>query len=93
MKEFKDLVESEMIVEDAVIYDDIINRLQQMKENNTPINEGILTGILGGVAGATIGPAIMKAICNALGVSTEGKMGKLLTSKIVLTAIGAKIGY
>ena len=93
MKEFKDLVESEMIVEDAVIYDDIINRLQEMKENNTPINEGILTGILGGVAGATIGPAIMKAICNALGVSTEGKMGKLLTSKIVLTAIGAKIGY
>lgn len=93
MENFKALIENEMIVEDAQIYDDVIKRLQEAKENKVPINEGILTGLLGGLAGVTVGPAVMKAVCNALGVSLEGHLGKLLTSKLVLGAVGAKIGW
>lgn len=93
MENFKTLIENEMIVEDAQIYDDVIKRLQEAKENKVPINEGILTGLLGGLAGVTVGPAVMKAVCNALGVSLEGHLGKLLTSKLVLGAVGAKIGW
>lgn len=93
MENFKTLIENEMIVEDTQIYDDVIKRLQEAKENKVPINEGILTGLLGGLAGVTVGPAVMKAVCNALGVSLEGHLGKLLTSKLVLGAVGAKIGW
>ena len=93
MENFKTLIENEMIVEDAQIYDDVIKRLQEAKENKVPVNEGILTGLLGGLAGVTVGPAVMKAVCNALGVSLEGHLGKLLTSKLVLGAVGAKIGW
>lgn len=93
MKNFKTVYDENIITEDVMIYDDIINRLQEAKNNNTPINEGIITGLLGGIAGATVGPAIMKAICQALGISLEGHLGKLITSKIVLGAVGAKIGW
>lgn len=93
MKNFKTVYDKNIITEDVMIYDDIINRLQEAKNNNTPINEGIITGLLGGIAGATVGPAIMKAICQALGISLEGHLGKLITSKIVLGAVGAKIGW
>lgn len=93
MKNFKTVYDENIITEDVMIYDDIINRLQEAKNNNTPINEGIITGLLGGIAGATVGPAIMKAVCQALGISLEGHLGKLITSKIVLGAVGAKIGW
>lgn len=94
MKNFKNVLEeNELIVEDSQIYEDVIKRLQEARDNNVPVNEGILGGILGGIAGATIGPSVMKAVCNALGVSLEGHLGKLLTSKLVLGAVGAKIGW
>ena len=33
----------------------------------------------------------MKAICKALGVDEKGPLGSLLTSRLVLTAIGASV--
>lgn len=55
--------------------------------------EGLFTGLLGGVAGATIGPSIMRAICKVLGINERGTLGGLLTSRMVLAAMGAELGY
>ena len=60
--------------------------------NNTPLDEGILGSILGGTAGAIAGPAMMKAICKALGLE-KGALYDLLTSRLVLAAVGAQLGY
>ena len=49
-------------------------------------------GIVGGIAGATLAPAIMKSICKILGIQENGTLGQLLTSKLVLSAIGAQLG-
>jgi hypothetical protein len=35
----------------------------------------------------------MKAICKCLGIDEKGTLGSLLTSKLVLTAMGAQLGY
>lgn len=78
------------------LYDYIIESAQIAKEENKPlddvIDEGILTGIIGAVAGATIGKTIMTSLCNILGIQEKGILGDLLTSKMVLGAIGAKLG-
>jgi len=55
------------------------------------MDEGLFTALLGGVAGSTIGPAIMKAVCRVLGISEQGSLGKLLTSSLVLGALGAEL--
>jgi hypothetical protein len=57
------------------------------------MDEGLFSALLGGVAGATIGPAIMKAICRVLGISEQGTLGKLLTSSLVLGAMGTELGF
>lgn len=57
------------------------------------MDEGLFTALLGGVAGSTIGPAIMKAICRILGIDVNGTLGKLLTSSLVLGALGAELGF
>jgi hypothetical protein len=44
-------------------------------------------------AGATIGPSIMKAICKVLGIDEKGTLGSLMTSKVVLSALGSQLGY
>lgn len=80
-------------INEAAIYDDIISKLNEAKEKGIPVEEGLLGGIIGGVAGATIGPAIMKALCNALGVDIKGPFGSLLTSRLILAAVGAKVGW
>jgi len=56
------------------------------------LDEGLLTGLLGAAAGAALGPAIGRALCKVLGVSEHGTLGKLLTSGLVCTAIGAELG-
>jgi len=66
---------------------------EEKKPLDDVLDEGILGGILGGVVGATAGPAIMKAICNALGISESGTLGRLLTSRVVIAAVGAQLGY
>jgi len=60
--------------------------------NGEEIDEGFLSGLVGGTAGALVGPAIGKAICKALGIDEKGTLGKLLTSRLVTTAIGVALG-
>ena len=74
-------------------YDSIIEKLNEAKENNTPIDEGLFKAIFGGVAGATAGPAIGKALCKALGLDEKGMLGNLLTSRLFLTALGGYLGW
>lgn len=74
-------------------YDDIISKLQEAKESHQPIDEGLFSAILGGTAGITFGPAVMKAVCNAMGIDIKGALGNLMTSRLILTAVGTKIGW
>jgi uncharacterized membrane protein YeaQ/YmgE (transglycosylase-associated protein family) len=55
------------------------------------IDEGFFGALVGGTAGALVGPAIGKAVCSALGIKEEGVLGKLITSRLVTTAIGAAL--
>ena len=80
-------------VKEDLSYDDIIEKLKEAKEKEMPIDEGVLGSIFGGLAGATVGPKIMRAICNALGVDEKGAFGSLLTSKLILGIVGAKLGW
>ena len=80
-------------VKEDLSYDDIIEKLKEAKEKEMPIDEGVLGSIFGGLAGATVGPKIMRAICNALGVDEKGAFGSLLTSRLILTTVGAKLGW
>jgi hypothetical protein len=84
---------SVQINEEQQAYDDIINALNEAKENNIPLDEGIGKAILGAAAGVTVGPAIMKSVCKVLGISETGALGNLMTSRLVLTALGGYLGY
>lgn len=81
------------INEEQQAYDDIIKALNEAKENNIPLDEGIGKAILGAAAGVTVGPAIMKSVCKVLGISETGALGNLMTSRLVLTALGGYLGY
>lgn len=81
------------INEEQQAYDDIIQALNEAKENNIPLDEGIGKAILGAAAGVTMGPAIMKSVCKVLGISESGALGNLMTSRLVLTALGGYLGY
>ena len=52
------------------------------------IDEGFFSGILGSGASALIGPAVMRAVCKVLGIQEDGVLYKLMTSKLVLGAMG-----
>ena len=67
-------------------------QLVQLLESGAQIDEGILGSIVGGTAGLLAGPAIGKAICKVLGIKEDGPMGKLLTSRLVTTAMGVALG-
>lgn len=73
-------------------YDEMIQKLTEAKEADMPIEEGIMGAIIGGVAGMTFAPAIMKAVCKILGIDPKGQFGNLLTSRLVLTALGVELG-
>jgi hypothetical protein len=81
------------INEEQQAYDNLIQILQEAKANNMPIDEGLGKAILGGLAGATVGPAIMRAVCRVLGINENGPMGNLMTSRLVLTAMGGYLGW
>lgn len=68
------------------------NLLVEKLEKGEPIDEGILGALVGGAAGFLVGPAIGKAICSVLGIKEDGHLGKLLTSRLVTTAMGAVLG-
>lgn len=85
---------NEQITEDLnKQYDDIIERLQEAKEKGLPIDEGLFGSIFGGIAGATAGPSVMKAVCHVLGIDERGALGNLMTSRLILTALGVKLGW
>lgn len=94
MKTIEEFVNnSNNTITEDLTYDDVIAKLQEAKENNIPIEEGLIGALVGGVAGATIGPKVMKAICKALGVDEKGPFGSLLTSRLILTAVGTTVGW
>lgn len=93
MKTMTELVNSTPINEDLVLYNDVIQKLQEAKENNVAIEEGIFGAIFGGIAGAAAGPAVMKAIAKVLGIDEKGSLYALMTSKLTLTALGAYMGW
>jgi len=66
---------------------------EENKEVSEVIDEGILGSLVGGIIGGTAGKSIMQAVCKALGVKEDSTLGRLLTSRIVLTAVGAQLGY
>ena len=69
-------------------YDILVEKLQKGEQ----IDEGILGATVGGGLGLLAGPAIGKAICSVLGIKEEGPLGKLLTSRLVTTAMGIALG-
>ena len=80
-------------INEDLTYDDIIQKLNEAKENNIPLDEGILGAIGGVVLGTTFGPKLGGAICKALGVDPKGTFGSLLTSKLVMGSIGGVMGW
>lgn len=81
------------IQEDKLAYDRLIERLQEAKENNEPIDEGLFKAITGVVAGATVGPSIMKGVCKVLGISETGTLGNLMTSRLVISTLAGYLGW
>lgn len=92
MKSMEELANATNINE-ALVYDDIIQKLNEAKENGIPIDEGVLGAIGGAILGAAVGPKLGAALCRALGVDPKGTFGSLLTSKLVLGSIGATMGW
>jgi len=78
----------EQLLEAEKAYEEIVRRLETGEE----IDEGLLGGLAGGAVGALAGPAIGRAICKVLGIDPKGNLGRLLTSRLVTTALGFAIG-
>ncbi len=73
-------------------YDTIIEALQEAKNDNLPLDEGIVKAIIGGTIGALAGPSIMKAVANVLGLKENGTLYNTMTSRLVTTAVAAYLG-
>ena len=93
MKTLEEFVNEPEQITEELSYDSLIAKLQEAKENNIPIEEGLLGAVVGGLTGATFGPKVMKAVCKALGVDEKGPFGSLLTSRLILTAVGTSVGW
>ena len=94
MKKLEEYIAAEnQPITEVLTYDTLIAKLQEAKDNNVPIEEGIIGSLVGGLTGLTFGPKVMKAVCKALGVDEKGPFGSLLTSRLILTAIGTSLGY
>lgn len=93
MKRLEEFVIEENPITEELTYDKVIAQLQEAKENDIPLEEGIIGAVVGGLAGATFGPKVMKAVCKALGVDEKGPFGSLLTSRLILTAVGTSVGW
>ena len=79
-------------IEEEQLVQSLLESVESSKSPGQALEEGILGGIVGGIAGATLAPAIMKTICKVLGIQENGTLGQLLTSKLVLGAMGAQLG-
>lgn len=85
------------IIKSKKVYDYIVESFEDAQLNNKQMSdtmdEGLFGALVGGAIGATVGQSIMKAICKCLGIDEKGTLGNLLTSKLVLSAMGAQLGY
>lgn len=80
-------------INESLVYDEIIQKLNEAKENNLPIDEGIVGAIAGAAGGLIFGPKVMTTICNVLGIDPKGALGSLMTSRLIVTAAATKLGY
>ena len=78
----------DQIQEAEKAYYSVVEKLK----NGEELEEGFLSAIAGGAVGALAGPAIGRAICKVLGIMEDGPLGKLLTSRLVTTAMGITLG-
>jgi len=78
----------DQIQEGEKLYATMVEKL----EKGEPIDEGFFGALAGGVVGALVGPAIGKAICKVLGIEEGGVLGKMMTSRLVTTALGIALG-
>jgi hypothetical protein len=92
MKSMEEIA-NEAYINEELAYDEIIQKLNEAKENGTPIDEGIFGAIGGAILGAAVGPKLGAALCKALGVDPKGTFGSLLTSKLVMGSIGTTMGW
>ena len=85
------------ILDSKKLYNYIVESAQiakaEGKEVGQVLDEGIFSSLVGMAAGATIGPSIMKAVCKVLGIDERGTLGSLLTSRVVLAAMGSQLGF
>ena len=93
MKTISEQENKQESINESLAYDEIIQKLNEAKENNIPIEEGLLGAIGGVIVGTTISSKLGPAICKALGVDPKGQFGSLLTSKLVLGAICGTMGW
>ena len=92
MKSMKEIADESQINE-TLVYDEVIQKLNEAKENGTPIEEGLLGAIGGTIIGAAIGPKLGQAICRGLAIEQKGALGNLITSKLVMGAICGYMGW
>ena len=93
MKTLDEFTQEKNQITESMVYDEMIQKLQEAKESGKPIDEGLFGAIVGGIAGITIAPSVMKAICKILGVDVKGQFGSLITSRLVLTALCTEMGW
>lgn len=74
-------------------YNKVIELLENARDTEQPIDEGLFKSIFGGLTGAVAGPAIGRALCKTLGLDERGMLGNLLTSRLFLTALGGYMGW
>ena len=92
MKSIEELA-NESQVNESLVYDNIIQKLTEAKENGIPVEEGFFGAVAGAIGGSIIGPKLGAALCKALGCDPKGAFGTLLTSKLVMGSIGAVMGW
>ena len=90
--EAEEIKNSKATPEELQQAEEFYNKIIESVKDGKDLDEGLLTGLIGGATGALIGPAIGKAICKVLGIDINGHLGKLLTSRLVTTAMGYELG-
>lgn len=93
MIDINDYIKQDQQVTEELSYDSVIQKLQEAKENNIPIEEGLFGAIGGVILGASIGPKLGNAICKALGIDPKGTLGNLMTSRLVLASVCGTMGW
>ena len=77
MKKLEEYIAAEnQPITEVLTYDTLIAKLQEAKDNNVPIEEGIIGSLVGGLTGLTFGPKVMKAVC-------KGSRGLFVPSRVI----------